>query len=159
VAGSIHHAVGSMADHVAEDCQKLKEDGGRVGLGVGSDGADSQSRGTVESGHGQGPRHAPRLAGAGETGGPTGFVELRWSGGSRMGLLFQPVVWLIFLPVNWLMAKLEQLSGAALQIGKGWERGPWEACAGARYHDSTLLRLRISVEKSLVTPEKVTLYG
>jgi hypothetical protein len=86
-------------------------------------------------------------------------VELRWSGGSRMGLLFQPVVWLIFLPVNWLMAKLEQLSGAALQIGKGWERGPWEACAGARYHDSTLLRLRISVEKSLVTPEKVTLYG
>jgi hypothetical protein len=156
VAGSIHHAVRSTADHVAEDSQKLKEDGGRVGLGVGSDGADSQPRGTVESGHGQGPRHAPRLAG---TGGPTGFVELRWSGGSRMGLLFQPVVWLIFLPVNWLMAKLEQLSGAALQIGKGWERGPWEACAGARYHDSTLLRLRISVEKSLVTPEKVTLYG
>ena len=25
VAGSIHHAVGSTADHVAEDCQKLKE--------------------------------------------------------------------------------------------------------------------------------------
>jgi hypothetical protein len=30
VTGSIHHAVRSPADHVAEDCEKLKEDGGRV---------------------------------------------------------------------------------------------------------------------------------
>jgi hypothetical protein len=67
----------------------------------------------------------------------------------------------ILLVVMWLMVKLdaEQLSPAALQIREGWQRGPREACAGAKYHDSTLLRFRMTVEKSLVTPEKVTLYG
>lgn len=158
VAGSIHHAVRSTAGHVAEDSQKLKEDGGRVGFGVWSDGADGQSGGTVESGHGQLPRQA---------GGPTGIVEWRWSGGSRMGRVLRKAprhagaggagLWLVV----WLMVLLdgEQLSPAALDIRKGWECGPWEACAGAKYHDSTLLRFRISVEKSLVTPERVTLYG
>ena len=50
VAGGIDHAVGSTADQVAECGQKLEEDGGRVGLGVGSDGTDGESCETVESG-------------------------------------------------------------------------------------------------------------
>jgi hypothetical protein len=124
VAGSIHHAVRSTADHVAEDSQKLKEDGGRVGLGVWSDGADSESGGTVETDGGQLPRQ-------GGAGGPTGIVERRWSGGGRIGPLPYLVVSLLPLLVIWLMAELEQLSGAALYIRKGWERGPWD-CAGAR---------------------------
>ena len=50
VAGGIDHAVGSAADQVAEDGEKLEENGGRVGLGVGSDGADGESRETVKGG-------------------------------------------------------------------------------------------------------------
>jgi hypothetical protein len=53
VAGGIDHAVGPTADQVAECGQKLEEDGGRVGLGVGSDGADGESCETVESGFAQ----------------------------------------------------------------------------------------------------------
>ena len=53
VAGGIDHAVGSAADQVAEDGQKLEENGGRVGLGVGSDGADGESREAMESGFAQ----------------------------------------------------------------------------------------------------------
>ena len=41
-----------------------------------------------------------------------------------------------------------------LQIRKSWQCGPWKDCTGAKYHDSTLLRFRMAVEKSLVTPEK-----
>jgi hypothetical protein len=50
VASGIDHAVGSAAEQVAEDGEKLEEQGGRVGLGVGSDGADGESCETVESG-------------------------------------------------------------------------------------------------------------
>ena len=53
VAGGIDHAVGSRADQVAECGQKLEENGGRVGLGMGSDGADGESCETVESGFAQ----------------------------------------------------------------------------------------------------------
>ena len=53
VAGGIDHAVGSTADQVAECGQKLEEDGGRVALGVGSDGTDGESGETVESGFAQ----------------------------------------------------------------------------------------------------------
>jgi hypothetical protein len=49
VASGIDHAVGSAAEQVAEDDQKLEEQGGRVGLGVGSDGADGESGEAVES--------------------------------------------------------------------------------------------------------------
>ena len=42
VAGGIDHAVGSAAGHVAKDGQKLEENGGGMGLGVGSDGADGE---------------------------------------------------------------------------------------------------------------------
>jgi hypothetical protein len=84
VAGSIHHAVRSTADHVAEDGQQLEENGGRVGLGVGSDGADGASGETVECGRGKLPRQAGACGGAG---GPIGIAERRWSGGSRTGLL------------------------------------------------------------------------
>jgi hypothetical protein len=44
---------GSAADQVAEDGQKLEENGGRVGLGVRSDGADGESRETVKGGFAQ----------------------------------------------------------------------------------------------------------
>jgi hypothetical protein len=50
VASGIDHAVGSAADQVAEDGEKLEEHGGRVGLGVGSDGANGESREAMESG-------------------------------------------------------------------------------------------------------------
>jgi hypothetical protein len=50
MAGGVDHAVGSRADQVSEGGQKLEEDGGRVRLGVGSDGADGESCETVESG-------------------------------------------------------------------------------------------------------------
>ena len=53
VAGGIDHAMGSTADYVAEDGQKLEEHGGRVGLGMGSDGADGESCEAMESGFGQ----------------------------------------------------------------------------------------------------------
>jgi hypothetical protein len=53
VAGGIHHAVGAATDQVAEDGQKLQENGGRMGFGVGSDGADGKSGETVESGFAQ----------------------------------------------------------------------------------------------------------
>ena len=48
VAGGVDHAVGAGADHVAESSQKLKKNGGGVGFGMGSDGADGKSRETVE---------------------------------------------------------------------------------------------------------------
>jgi hypothetical protein len=55
VAGGIHHAVRSRADHVAEGSQKLEQNGGGMRLGVASDGADGESgvameRGYVEAG-------------------------------------------------------------------------------------------------------------
>ena len=53
VASGIDHAVGSRADQVAECGQKLEENGGRVGFGVGSDGTDGESCETVESGFAQ----------------------------------------------------------------------------------------------------------
>jgi hypothetical protein len=140
VAGSIHHAVRSTAEHVAEDGEKLKENGGRVGLGVWSNGADDASGETVERGLGQ-------L-------GQTGIARRR--GGSRTGLLPSLVGWFLLLPIMCLMVtpEAEQLSPAALYVRKGWGRGPREACASERCHDSTLLRFRTTVEKSLVTPEK-----
>jgi hypothetical protein len=53
VAGGIDHAVGSTAEQVAECGQKLEENGGRVGFGVGSDGTDGESCETVKSGSAQ----------------------------------------------------------------------------------------------------------
>ena len=49
VAGGIDHAVRSRADQVAEGGQKLEEDGGRVCLGVGSDGTDGEPCEPMES--------------------------------------------------------------------------------------------------------------
>jgi len=48
VAGGIDHAVGSAADQVAEDGEELEENGGRVGLGMRSDGADGKTCETVK---------------------------------------------------------------------------------------------------------------
>jgi hypothetical protein len=53
VAGGIHHAVRSRADHVAEGGQKLEQNGGGMGLRVRSDGADGEAGVAVESGHGE----------------------------------------------------------------------------------------------------------
>jgi hypothetical protein len=55
VASGIDHAVGSGTEQVAEDGEKLEEQGGRVGLGVWSDDANDASgeavkRGLVEGG-------------------------------------------------------------------------------------------------------------
>lgn len=54
VAGGVDHAAGSGADYVAEGSQKLEEDGSRMSLGVGSDGANGESRETVERSFAQG---------------------------------------------------------------------------------------------------------
>ena len=48
VAGGVDHAVGSRADQVAKGGQKLEEDGGRMCLGVRSDGTDGEPCETVE---------------------------------------------------------------------------------------------------------------
>jgi hypothetical protein len=53
VAGGIDHAVGSTSDQVAECGEQLEENGGRVGLGLGSDGTDGESCETVKSGFAQ----------------------------------------------------------------------------------------------------------
>jgi len=53
VAGGIDHAVGAATDQVAEDGQKLEENGGGMGLSVGSDGADGESGETMEGGFAQ----------------------------------------------------------------------------------------------------------
>jgi hypothetical protein len=100
VAGGIDHAVGSTADYVAEDGEKLEEDRGRMGLGVGSDGADGESGDAMESGFGKVGR--------------TGIA--RWSGGRRTGVLLLLVLWLLPSLVVWLMVKLdaEQFSPALL---------------------------------------------
>jgi hypothetical protein len=81
VAGGIHHAVRSATDHVAEGGQKLEQDGGGMGLGVRSDGADGEPGVAVESGDGE-----P---------GQTGIAERRGRGGRRTELLLRLVVWLM----------------------------------------------------------------
>jgi hypothetical protein len=58
VAGGVDHAVGSAADEVAKGSQQLKENGGRVGFGMGSDGTDHRAGETVERRCGKPPRHA-----------------------------------------------------------------------------------------------------
>jgi hypothetical protein len=50
VAGGIDHAVGAATDQVAEDGQKLEENGCGMSLSVGSDGADGESGETMEGG-------------------------------------------------------------------------------------------------------------
>jgi len=101
VAGGIDHAVGSTADHVAEDGEKLEEQGGRVGLSVGSNGADGESCEAMESGCGKPGRF--------------GIADPRWSGGRRTGPLLLVMVRLVLL-VEWLTVKLEaeQFRAAAL---------------------------------------------
>jgi hypothetical protein len=102
VAGGIDHAVGPTADYVAEDGETLEQDRGRMGLGVGSDGADGESGDAMESGYGKLGRI--RIA------------DRRCSGGRRTGLLFLLLVWLLLLLVAWLVVKLdaEQFRVAAL---------------------------------------------
>jgi hypothetical protein len=53
VAGGIDHAVGAAADQVAEDGQKLEENGGGMGLSVRSNGTDGESGETMEGGFAQ----------------------------------------------------------------------------------------------------------
>jgi hypothetical protein len=68
--------VGSAADEVAKGSQQLKENGGRVGFGMGSDGTDHRAGETVERRCGKPPRHAPRRAGTGGAGRVTGIPGL-----------------------------------------------------------------------------------
>jgi hypothetical protein len=68
VAGGIDHAMGSAAQEVAVDGQKLEEHGGRVGLGVGRDGADGAPCEAVERGFAQ-----AWICGWGGRGGARGF--------------------------------------------------------------------------------------
>jgi hypothetical protein len=95
VTGGIHQAVRSTTDHVAKGGQKLEQDGGGMGLGVRSDGADGEPGATVESGRGQ---HG------------------NWAGKGRPrgGRL-------LLLLVVWLKVKREgaQLSRAALYVREG----------------------------------------
>ena len=99
VAGGIHHAVRSRADHVAEGRQKLEQNGSGMRLGVGCDGADSEPGAAMERGHGELGRRC---------------VAMRlWGGGRRTGLL----LWL----VGWLNVYGEavRLTSAALCFRKG----------------------------------------
>jgi hypothetical protein len=50
VARGIDPAMGTTADEVAEDGEKLEEQGGGMGFGMGGDGSDGQSGEAVESG-------------------------------------------------------------------------------------------------------------
>lgn len=50
VAGGINEAVGSTADEIAEDGEKLEEQGGWMGFRVRCDGSDGKSGEAIESG-------------------------------------------------------------------------------------------------------------
>jgi hypothetical protein len=72
MAVGVDHAVGSTADQIAEGSEKLEEDGGRMCLGVRSDGTDGEPGGAmkgcfVQFGAGRGAR--------------------RWIRGRELGLL------------------------------------------------------------------------
>ena len=81
MAGGIDHAVGAAADQVAEDGEKLEENGGGVGLGVRGDGADGESRETVEGGFAQLRSH--RWPGAGVSGASSGGAGFSAGGSGR----------------------------------------------------------------------------
>ncbi len=53
VAGSVDHAVGPPADQVAKGGEQLEENGGWVGLGVGSDGTDREPSDSMQGGFAQ----------------------------------------------------------------------------------------------------------
>jgi hypothetical protein len=99
VAGGIHHAVRSRADHVAEGRQKLEQNGGGMRLGVASDGADGEPGVAMERGHWELGRSFITKGG--------------WGWGRRTGLLLWLVLW---FTVN---REAVQLSPAALCFRKG----------------------------------------
>jgi hypothetical protein len=114
VAGGIDHAVRSAAEQVAEDGQKLEENGGRVGLGMGSDGADGKSYGAMESGFAQ-------VGGCGRSGRRCArwFWRRRRVGFRRLGVLFGLR----------LLQKAEEFGSASLYVGES--RYEWSTDAGA----------------------------
>jgi hypothetical protein len=75
-AGDVDHAVGSVTDEVAKGGQQLKENGGRVGFGIGSNATDHRSGKTVEGRSGKPQRHAG-------TGGAGGVTRIRGLGRRR----------------------------------------------------------------------------
>jgi len=63
VASGIDHAVGPGPGEIAKDSEQLEEQGGRVGLGVGSDGANGAPGEAVKSGLIEGGVRSRRQAG------------------------------------------------------------------------------------------------
>ena len=125
VTGGVDHAVGSAADQVAEDREKLEENGGRMRFGVGSHGADGESGETVEGGFAQfGIR-----VGAGW--GCTSCLRRR-RGFGRLGVLFGLR----------LVQKVHKFALASVYIGVGGHVWATDAGGCLCCHDSTLLRFR-----------------
>jgi hypothetical protein len=121
VTGGVDHAVGSAANQIAEDREKLEEDGGRMAFGVGSDGADGESGETVESGFAQ----------VGVCGGPgrgcAGCFRRRRRFG-RLGVSFGLR----------LAQKVEEFGLASVYIGEGGQVGATDASGCWSYHNLTL---------------------
>jgi hypothetical protein len=124
VASGIDHAVGSAADQVAEDGQKLEEDGGRVGLGVGSDGADGESCETVESGIAQ--LEGCEWSGRGCARWFRRRCRVRFPRRWEVGIGFRRLCVLFGLK---LRQKSEQFGSASLYIGESGHE--WPTGAGA----------------------------
>ena len=129
VAGGIDHAVGAGADDVAESGEQLEEDGGGMSLGVRGEGADGEPGEAVK-----GSIAEYGMLGRG------GRLWLR-RGESRAGLL----LWL------GLGLDAEQFVSATLYVGECGQDGPGYPRACVAYHNSTLVRFLMFVEKSLVT--------
>jgi hypothetical protein len=142
VAGGIDHAVGSAADEVAEDGEKLEKQGGGMGLGVGRDGADGEPGDAVKGG---GVEIGMR-GGAGGLGGlrNLGRVGLRRLGG-RFGLRE--------------LGRIEEFGPVLLHLVEVREAWTAEAHGGVSFHEVTLLRFRLAVENRWSPREKVTLWG
>jgi hypothetical protein len=149
VTCGVDHAVGSAADQVAEDREKLEENGGWMGFGVGSHGADGESGDTVESGLAQvGIGHGP---GRGDA---RCLRRGRWFGG-LVGSF-----WLR------LAQEVEEFGLAFCYVGIGGHVGPAGASGCLSNHDSTLLRFRNISHggrgfccESMVTREKLLKRG
>jgi hypothetical protein len=123
VAGGIDHAVGAATDKVAEDGQKLEENGGGVGLSVGSDGANGESREAMEGGFVQVGIRNPSGRGGSQ------WFWRRYRVGFRrrwkIGIGFR---WLGVLFGLRLLQEAEEFGSASLYIGEsGYE---WSTDAG-----------------------------
>jgi hypothetical protein len=117
--------VGAAANQIAEDCEKLEENGGRMGFGVGSHGAYGESGETVES----------------------AFAQFGIRGGAGRGCARcfrrRPRFWRLGVSFGLRLAqKAEEFVLASLYIGEDGQVGATDGSGCLSCHDSTLLRFR-----------------